>query len=54
MLLVGGGQSTQEYCLITNFAFRRVDLFTSRPLHGNPLAAVVDAGALTDMHPLKC
>jgi PhzF family phenazine biosynthesis protein len=33
---------------MTKFTFRRVDVFTSRPLLGNPLAVVVGADALTD------
>jgi PhzF family phenazine biosynthesis protein len=33
---------------MTNFAFQQVDVFTSRPLRGNPLAVVVGADALTD------
>ena len=33
---------------MTNFAFQQVDVFTSRPLLGNPLAVVVGADALTD------
>jgi PhzF family phenazine biosynthesis protein len=33
---------------MTSFAFQQVDVFTSRPLLGNPLAVVVDADALTD------
>jgi predicted PhzF superfamily epimerase YddE/YHI9 len=28
---------------MTNFAFQQVDVFTSRPLLGNPLAVVVGA-----------
>jgi predicted PhzF superfamily epimerase YddE/YHI9 len=32
---------------MTDFAFQQVDVFTSRPLRGNPLAVVVDADALT-------
>jgi PhzF family phenazine biosynthesis protein len=30
------------------FVFRQVDVFTSEPLRGNPLAVVVDADVLTD------
>jgi PhzF family phenazine biosynthesis protein len=33
---------------MTSFAFQQVDVFTSRPLLGNPLAVVVGADALTD------
>ena len=33
---------------MTDFAFQQVDVFTSRPLLGNPLAVVVGADALTD------
>jgi PhzF family phenazine biosynthesis protein len=33
---------------MTNFTFQQVDVFTSRPLLGNPLAVVVGADALTD------
>jgi PhzF family phenazine biosynthesis protein len=33
---------------MTDFAFQQVDVFTSRPLSGNPLAVVVGADALTD------
>jgi len=33
---------------MTNFAFQQVDVFTSRPLLGNPLAVVLGADALTD------
>ena len=33
---------------MTNFAFQQVDVFTSCPLLGNPLAVVVGADALTD------
>ena len=33
---------------MTNFAFQQVDVFTSRPLRGNPLAVVVGADALTN------
>jgi PhzF family phenazine biosynthesis protein len=33
---------------MTNFAFQQVDVFTPRPLRGNPLAVVVGADALTD------
>lgn len=33
---------------MTDFAFQQVDVFTSRPLRGNPLAVVVGADALTD------
>jgi PhzF family phenazine biosynthesis protein len=33
---------------LTEFAFQQVDVFTSRPLLGNPLAVVVGADALTD------
>lgn len=33
---------------MTDFAFQQVDVFTSRPLLGNPLAVVVGANALTD------
>src|SRR3954467_10147353 len=33
---------------MTNFAFQQVDVFTSQPLRGNPLAVVVGADALTD------
>lgn len=33
---------------MTNFTFQQVDVFTSRPLLGNPLAVVVRAEALTD------
>lgn len=33
---------------MTHFAFQQVDVFTSRPLRGNPLAVVVGADALTD------
>jgi PhzF family phenazine biosynthesis protein len=33
---------------MTNFAFQQVDVFTPRPLRGNPLAVVVSADALTD------
>jgi PhzF family phenazine biosynthesis protein len=34
---------------MTNFAFQQVDVFTSQPLCGNPLAVVIGADALTDM-----
>jgi PhzF family phenazine biosynthesis protein len=33
---------------MTDFAFQQVDVFTSRPLLGNPLAVIVGADALTD------
>src|SRR6266516_801480 len=33
---------------MTDFAFQQVDVFTSRPLSGNPLAVVIGADALTD------
>jgi PhzF family phenazine biosynthesis protein len=33
---------------MAKFAFQQVDVFTSRPLLGNPLAVVVGADALTD------
>src|SRR5260370_1305773 len=33
---------------MTDFAFQQVDVFTSGPLSGNPLAVVVGADALTD------
>jgi PhzF family phenazine biosynthesis protein len=33
---------------MTEFAFRQVDVFTSQPLRGNPLAVVIGADALTD------
>jgi PhzF family phenazine biosynthesis protein len=33
---------------MTSFVFQQVDVFTSRPLLGNPLAVVVGADALTD------
>jgi PhzF family phenazine biosynthesis protein len=33
---------------LTEFAFSQVDVFTSQPLRGNPLAVVVGADALTD------
>ena len=33
---------------MTNFTFQQVDVFTSRPLLGNPLAVIVGADALTD------
>jgi PhzF family phenazine biosynthesis protein len=33
---------------MTEFAFQQVDVFTFRPLSGNPLAVVVGADALTD------
>src|SRR5262245_45679793 len=33
---------------MTQCQFRQVDVFTSRPLGGNPLAVVLDAGPLTD------
>ena len=33
---------------MTDFAFQQVDVFTSRPLLGNPLAVVVGADVLTD------
>jgi PhzF family phenazine biosynthesis protein len=33
---------------LTEFIFRQVDVFTSQPLRGNPLAVVVGADALTD------
>src|SRR5215470_3938390 len=33
---------------VTEFVFRQVDVFTSQPLRGNPLAVVVGADALTD------
>jgi len=33
---------------LTEFVFRQVDVFTSQPLRGNPLAVVVGADALTD------
>ena len=33
---------------MTDFVFQQVDVFTSRPLLGNPLAVVVGADALTD------
>jgi PhzF family phenazine biosynthesis protein len=33
---------------MTDFAFQQVDVFSSRPLSGNPLAVVVGADALTD------
>ena len=33
---------------MTEFEFRQVDVFTSQPLRGNPLAVVVGADALTD------
>jgi len=33
---------------MTNFSFQKDDVFTSRPLLGNPLAVVVGADALTD------
>jgi PhzF family phenazine biosynthesis protein len=33
---------------MADFAFQQVDVFTSRPLLGNPLAIVVGADALTD------
>ena len=33
---------------MTNFAFQQVDVFSSRPLLGNPLAVVMGADALTD------
>ena len=33
---------------MTDFAFQQVDVFSSRPLLGNPLAVVVGADALTD------
>jgi PhzF family phenazine biosynthesis protein len=37
-----------EELQVTNFSFHQVDVFTSRPLQGNPLAVVVGADALTD------
>lgn len=33
---------------MTNFVFQQVDVFTSRPLCGNPLAVVIGADGLTD------
>src|SRR5262249_44514322 len=33
---------------MAEFVFRQVDVFTSQPLRGNPLAVVVDADVLTD------
>jgi PhzF family phenazine biosynthesis protein len=33
---------------MSSFAFQQVDVFTSQPLRGNPLAVVVGADALTD------
>jgi len=33
---------------MTEFVFRQVDVFSSQPLRGNPLAVVVGADALTD------
>jgi PhzF family phenazine biosynthesis protein len=33
---------------MTHFAFQQVDVFTSQPLSGNPLAVVIGADALTD------
>src|SRR3954451_3924014 len=33
---------------MTHFAFQQVDVFTSRPLSGNPLAVAIGADALTD------
>ena len=33
---------------MANFAFQQVDVFTSRPMLGNPLAVVVGADALND------
>jgi PhzF family phenazine biosynthesis protein len=33
---------------MTDFAFQQVDVFTSRPLLGNPLAVVLGADELTD------
>lgn len=33
---------------MTEFVFRQVDVFTSQPLRGNPLAVVIGADALTD------
>ena len=33
---------------MTDFTFQQVDVFSSRPLLGNPLAVVVGADALTD------
>src|SRR4030095_16992385 len=50
MLFGGRDQSAQGRCHMTNFAFQQVDVFTSRPLRGNPLAVVVGADALTDTH----
>jgi PhzF family phenazine biosynthesis protein len=34
---------------VTEYAFQQVDVFTSHPLRGNPLAVVLGADALTDV-----
>ena len=34
---------------MTNFAFQQVDVFTSEPMRGNPLAVVIGADALDDL-----
>ena len=33
---------------MTAFAFQQVDVFSARPLRGNPLAVVIGAAGLTD------
>jgi PhzF family phenazine biosynthesis protein len=44
-----GSDTEIEGCKrLTEFAFSQVDVFTSQPLRGNPLAVVVGADALTD------
>jgi predicted PhzF superfamily epimerase YddE/YHI9 len=47
MLLVGPDQA-QWRRHMTNFVFQQVDMFTSHPWRGNPLAVVVGADAPTD------
>src|SRR5262245_27502917 len=42
------GTMSQKVGKVTQFAFRQVDVFTSQPLRGNPLAVIVGADALTD------
>src|SRR5215813_14684065 len=40
-------RNVYEGLAVTEFTFRQVDVFTSQPLRGNPLAVVVGADALT-------
>jgi PhzF family phenazine biosynthesis protein len=45
IVLTGQGSKGQA---LTELEFRQVDVFTSQPLRGNPLAVVLGADALTD------